>query len=399
MENTTKERIEKMLPMLNEKEKRQYLALEAKGLGYGGISQISRLTGVSRKTITSGFKELNNETVEKTERIRKKGGGRKTIAETQDNIEFELEKLVEPTTIGTPENPLKWTTKSLRKLAKELVAKGFKVGHTTVGTMLKKLGYSLQTNKKCLQVGEAHPDRNEQFEYINEQAKQFIKEGEPVISVDTKKKELIGNFKNNGAEYCPKGKPTEVLDHDFMLKELGKVNPYGIYDINNNYGFINLGTSSDTAEFAVESIYRWWLNKGMEMYPSATKLYITCDGGGSNGSRTRLWKTQLQNLANKIGLDIYVSHFPPGTSKWNKIEHKMFCFISKNWRGKPLISIETTINLIASTTTSSGLKIDCVLDENTYLKGIKVSDDELSRVNISRDLFHGDWNYSILPQV
>lgn len=287
--------------------------------------------------------------------------------------------------------------KKLRNLAEGLVEKGFKVSHVTVGKLLSKLGYSLQMNKKCLQVGQAHPDRNEQFEYINKQAQKFMDEEEPVISIDTKKKELIGNFKNNGTEYCKKGQPTEVLDHDFMLPELGKVNPYGVYDIHKNYGFINLGTSGDTAEFAVESIKRWWNIKGIQEYPNATKLYITCDGGGSNGSRTRLWKTELQNLANSTGIEIHVSHFPPGTSKWNKIEHKMFSFISKNWRGIPLISIEVTINLISSTTTKAGLKIDCFLDNNLYSKGIKVSDELLSQVNISRLDFHGDWNYVIVP--
>jgi transposase len=395
MDNITKERIGKMLPNLNEKEKRRYLAIEAKGLGRGGIAEIIKLTGVSRNTIKLGFAEIESNATENKNRIRKEGGGRKKIVDTQVEIVLALEKQLESSTIGNPENPLKWTAKSLRNLAKELQKEGFVVGHVTIGEILKGLGYSLQMNKKSLQVGIPHPDRNAQFEYINEQAKSFINANEPVISVDTKKKEMIGNFKNNGAEYAKKNQSTKVLDHDFMLPELGKVNPYGVYDINNNLGFVNLGISSDTAEFAVESIHRWWMSMGVELYPNATKLYITCDGGGSNGSRLKLWKTTLQELANKTKLDIYVSHFPPGTSKWNKIEHRLFSYISKNWRARPLVSIEVTISLIASTTTENGLKVKCILDENIYKKGLKVSDELLSSVAINKDAFHGEWNYFI----
>jgi len=396
MENTTRERIEKMIPLLNEKALRRYLALEAKGIGHGGISEISKLTGVSRTTITLGCKETEQtEEIKDRSRIRNKGGGRKKIVDRQANIREELEKLLESDTFGNPENPLRWTTKSLRNLSDELKRKGFNVGYVTVGKILESMEYSLQVNKKCLQIGESHIDRNAQFEFINSKVKEFINENQPVISVDTKKKENIGNFKNNGAEYCPKRSPNEVLDHDFPIKELGKVSPYGIYDIDKNTGYVNLGISSDTAEFAVQSIQNWWEQMGKVVYPHATKLYITCDSGGSNGSRTRLWKTKLQEFALKSGLDLHVSHFPPGTSKWNKIEHKMFCFISKNWRGKPLISTEVVVNLIASTTTDKGLKIMCELDNNHYEKGIKISDAELQSINIIEADFHGDWNYNI----
>ena len=400
MENTTKERIEKMIPLLNEKSLRQYLALEAKGIGHGGISEISKLTGISRTTITLGSKETE-QTIENIDTcgIRKKGGGRKKIIERHANIKAELEKLLDSDTFGNPENPLRWTTKSLRNLSDELKRKGFNVSHVTVGKILESMEYSLQVNKKCLQIGDSHVDRNAQFEYINAKVQLFLNEKQPVISVDTKKKENIGNFKNSGAEYCPKGSPNEVLDHDFPIKELGGVRPYGIYDINNNTGYVNLGISSDTAEFAVQSIQNWWEQMGKEAYPLATKLYITCDSGGSNGSRTRLWKIKLQEFALKSGLDVHVSHFPPGTSKWNKIEHRMFCFISKNWRGKPLISTEVVVNLIASTTTAKGLKIMCEIDNNLYEKGIKVSDDELQNINIIKSDFHGDWNYNIKNSV
>lgn len=398
MDKVTKERIEKMFPTLDERALRRYLAIEAKGLGRGGISEVSRLTGVSRTTITRGHNELDSEQDMKMVRIRKKGGGRKKIVEKHTKIEETLEKLLEDSTIGNPENPLKWTAKSLRTIAGLLEETGYNISHTTVGDILINLGYSLQMNKKCLQVGKVHPDRNEQFEHINENAKEFIKRGEPVISVDTKKKELIGNFKNNGKEYAKTKSPVEVLDHDFMIEELGKVAPYGIYDIDKNVGFVNLGISHDTAEFAVESILRWWQTLGKNTYPKASKIFITCDSGGSNSSRTKLWKLQLQELANITGLEIHVSHFPPGTSKWNKIEHKMFCFISKNWRGKPLISIETVIELISNTTTKKGLTIKCVKDDTVYDLGKKVTNEELVKLNIERNSFHGDWNYIIKKQ-
>ena len=390
-------RILTMLPLLNEKQKRVYLATEAESLGYGGISTVHKLTGVSPTTIIRGKKDISNGTASNA-RIRKAGGGRKSIKETYGDIKDELEKLVGNETSGNPEKVLLWTTKSLRNLEKALRAKDFKISHDTIGNLLVEMGYSLQKNQKMLQVGESHPDRNAQFEYINNKCAEFIKIGEPVISVDTKKKELIGNFKNGGAEYKKNKNPTKVFDHDFPLAELGKVAPYGVYDISRNEGFVNLGISRDTAEFAVESILRWWQTLGKNTYPDATKLYINCDGGGSNGSRVKLWKKQLQELANITKLEIHVSHFPPGTSKWNKVEHRMFCYISKNWRGTPLISVETIIQLISNTTTEKGLKISCIKDENTYELGTKVTDEEIARIKIVRDPFHGNWNYAILPK-
>ena len=386
-----------MLPLLDEKQKRIYLATEAEGLGYGGLKVIHEITGVSKTTILRGKKELHEGNYQQG-RIRKSGGGRKTITQKYINIQKEIEKVVENNTLGNPEKVLLWTTKSLRGIEKALREEGFDISHDTVGNILKEMGYSLQQNQKMLQVGEPHPDRNAQFEYINKKCSEFIRQGQPVISVDTKKKELIGNFKNNGTEYNKKKSPTKVLDHDFPIKELGKVAPYGIYDINRNEGFVNLGISHDTAEFAAESILRWWLTLGMNTYKRATKLYINSDNGGSNGSRIKLWKKQIQEFANITGLETHVSHFPSGTSKWNKIEHRMFCFISKNWRGRPLISIETVIELISNTTTSKGLKIVCVKDANIYELGTKVTDEELTALNIKRDVFHGDWNYIISPK-
>jgi hypothetical protein len=353
---------------------------------------------VSENTIAVGIKELDDKTTPRDGRVRRAGGGRKRITETQPGIEDEIRKLVDAETFGNPENPLSYTTKSLRKLEETLAKNGFTASHRVIGNVLKKLGYSLQKNRKCLQLGEPNPDRDEQFRYINDRAKVFIEAGQPVISVDTKKKELIGNFMNGGTEYRPKGLPVMVLDHDFMIKELGKVAPYGVYDVNGNVGFVNLGTGKDTAEFAVHSITLWWEALGKDTYPGADRIYINCDSGGSNGYRVRLWKKQLQGFANVTGLSVHVSHFPSGTSKWNKIEHKMFCYISKNWRGKPLITIETTVELIASTTTKRGLKIHCVRDDNIYNLGETVTDTEFNSLNIIRDAFHGEWNYSISPQ-
>jgi len=397
MDSIVKNRINTMLTLLDEKQKRIYLATEAESLGYGGIKAVHELTGVSMTTIIRGKKELQKGTVEQN-RVRRSGGGRKTITRKYDCIKDEIEKIVGVNTSGDPERILFWTTKSLRNIEKVLNKTGFEVSHDTISNLLRDMGYSLQQNQKMLQVGEPHPDRDAQFEFINKKCGEFIREGHPVISVDTKKKELIGNFKNNGSEYSPKKDPISVLDHDFPIIELGKVAPYGVYDISRNEGFVNLGVSHDTAEFAVESILRWWKTLGMNTYPKATKLYINSDNGGSNGSRVKLWKKQLQEFANLTGLDTYVSHFPPGTSKWNKVEHRMFCFISKNWRGRPLISIKTVIELIENTTTSKGLKIVCVKDSSKYELGTKVSDEELTKINITRDSFHGDWNYMISPK-
>ena len=375
------------------------MANEAKAIGYGGISQVSIVSGVSRVTITQGMAEINSEEYQPGAytRCRKKGGGRKLTETKTPGIIQELEGLLESHTKGDPMNPLKWSSLSVRKLEDALKKKGYNVSYVTIAEMLKKQGYSLQSNKKDLAIKPSHPDRNEQFEYINKTALEYMSSGKPVISIDAKKKGNIGNFKNDGAEYSRKHEPVKVLDHDFPIKELGKATPYGIYDIMKNAGFVNVGISSDTAEFAVESIKRWWQEVGFEVYPGAKSIYITADSGGSNGVRVRLWKVKLQQLANEIGLTLKVSHFPSGTSKWNKIEHRLFSFISKNWRGRPLISLAVIVNLIGATTTEAGLTVTCVVDYNEYKKGIAVSDAELAKVNIHRDEFHGDWNYSIVP--
>jgi len=398
MDSVAIERIQTMLPLLDEKQKRLYLAAEVKSIGRGGLKEIHELTGVSKTTIIRGQKELDEGCTSDEDRIRSKGGGRKLITSKYENIAEEIEMIIKDATAGNPENVILWTTKSLRNIQDILEKKVITVSHNTIRSLLKDMGYSLQQNQKMLQVGTPHPDRDAQFKYINKKSSQFINKGQPVISVDTKKKESIGNFKNNGAVYRKKGDPTKVLDHDFPIKELGKVAPYGVYDISRNEGFVNLGISHDTAEFAVESILRWWQTMGVHTYPNAKKIYINSDSGGSNGSRTKLWKKQLQEFANITGLEVHVSHLPPGTSKWNKIEHRMFCFISSNWKGQPLISVEAVINLISNTTTSKGLKIVCVKDDNHYELGIKVSDKEMSLLNITRYKFHGDWNYKIRPQ-
>jgi transposase len=393
-------RIKTMLPHLNEKQKRLFLATEANALGYGGVSQVSKISGVSRVTITQGLRELENpdDDIFNIERCRREGGGRKRIDEIYPEIKDELEKLLESYTKGNPENPLKWTSKSMRNLESALRNKGYEISDTTIGDLLKEMGFSLQANRKDLAIKPSHPDRNLQFEYINAQVHKYIENGQPVISIDTKKKENIGNFENKGAEYSRKKEATKVLDHDFPIEGLGKAVPYGVYDILKNTGFVNVGISNDTAEFAVESIRRWWELVGSKYYPSAKRLLITADCGGSNGYRVRLWKVKLQEISNALDLEITVSHFPPGTSKWNKIEHKLFSFISKNWRGKPLLDLAVIINLIAATTTEKGLVVDCVFDDNVYLKGIKVPDNFLELINITRHDFHGEWNYTISPQ-
>ena len=397
-EKAIKERYTMMSPYLNERLRRLFAASEAKIIGFGGISILSRLTGICRETITIGCKELDSgETMDDDSQIRKKGGGRKKITETYPNIKEELEKLVEPVTRGDPESLIQWTSKSMEKLAEELTRKGFQVTQKTVGVLLEELEYSLQKNKKNIESGSQNPDRNEQFEYIYRKTNEFKERCQPIISVDTKKKELIGNYKNNGAEYCPKGKPIEVNGHDFENEELGSIRPYGIYDVNMNAGMVNVGTDNDTAAFAIESIRRWWNTLGNKEYPEAKELLIMADGGGSNGSRVRLWKVELQKLANETGLEISVCHFPPGTSKWNKIEHRMFSYISINMRGKPLISHEVAIKLISSTTTKKGLKISCMLDENKYKKGIKIKNKEMREINMVKDDFCGKWNYTVIP--
>ena len=402
VDNSTIERILKILPILNEAQKRMFLASEAEALGYGGITQISKATGISRVTITSGIKELKegrNTCVPGSEcmGIRREGAGRKPIEITQPGIREALESLMESSTFGDPQGPLLWTTKSLRNLEEELHAKGYDVKYRKIGYLLKDMGYSLQVNQKMNQVGNQHPDRDAQFRHINDTAAQYLNNGYPVISIDCKKKENIGNFKNTGAEYALKKQPVKVLDHDFPLPELGKAAPYGVYDIGANEGFVSVGISADTAQFAVNAIRSWWNEMGREKYSSTTKILITADGGGSNGSRNRLWKRELQTFANETNLDISVCHFPPGTSKWNKIEHRLFSQITKNWRGRPLESLEVIVSLISSTTTDTGLKVRCEVDASDYPKGIKVTDEELESVNLLGDDFHPNWNYTIFP--
>jgi hypothetical protein len=386
--------------ILNERQRRLYLAAEAQVLGYGGISLVSRATNISRPVIHAGLKELagldlSNELEDG--RIRRPGGGRKRTVLVDDTLQSDLEALLEPVTIGDPQSPLRWTTKSTRSLANELKDKGHQTSHSMVADLLHELDYSLQSNRKNLE-GAQHADRNAQFEFIASRAKSLLDQGEPVISVDAKKKELVGSFANSGKTWRPKGEPEEVLVHDFIDPSLGRANPYGIYDIGRNEGWVSVGVDHDTASFATESIARWWRRMGVVGYPAATKLMITADGGGSNGSRVRLWKLELQKLSNEIGIPITVCHLPPGTSKWNKIEHRMFSYITMNWRGRPLISHEVIINSIANTKTTTGLKINAELDTNTYPLGVKVSDEQLRQVNIDRADFHGEWNYTISPQ-
>lgn len=379
----------------NERTRRLFAAAEAHSLGRGGIAIVSRATGLERHTIARGIKELFEDEKLSVDSIRKHGAGRKKTTFMDKTLKTDLEKLIEPTTRGDPESRLRWTTKSLRNLSKELKKK-HKTSHRMIAALLHEMGYSLQANKKANE-GSNHPDRNAQFENINQKVKEQQRIGGPAISVDAKKKELVGNFKNQGREWQLKGKPEEVQVHDFMIKELGKVCPYGVYDIIKNKGWINVGIDHDTAAFAVESIRQWWNYMGKKEYQKAKTILITADAGGSNGVRNRLWKWELQKLANEINKSIFVSHFPPGTSKWNKIEHRLFSFISKNWRAKPLTCHEVIVNLISLTRTEKGLKVKCRLDKKKYPKGIKISDTDLNKINIKRDKFLGDWNYIIFP--
>jgi hypothetical protein len=387
---------------LDERMRRLVAAAEAKVAGYGGVSLASRATGVSRRAITVGMRELANPGVRldplgNPTRIRKSGGGRKKATAQDVTLMGDLEKLIEPLTRGDPESPLRWTCKSLRRLADELVLAGHEVSHRLVGQLLEELGYSLQANRKT-QEGSAHPDRNAQFEFINRRTREELALGNPVISVDTKKKELVGDFKNAGQEYRPKGDPQRVRVHDFIIPELGRANPYGVFDLAKNVGWVSVGVDHDTAAFAVESIRRWWRMMGAAQYPKAQRLQIFADGGGSNGSRVRLWKVELQKLTEELGFPIQVCHLPPGTSKWNKIEHRLFSFISQNWRGQPLISHEVIVNLIKATTTSKGLRVEAAVDDRQYPAGEKVTDEELAQVNLTRAEFHGEWNYTISPK-
>ena len=391
-------RIQTVLPILDERQRRIYLAAEAKSIGKGGKSKVARLSGISRKTISNGEKDSTGLNESENTRIRKKGGGRKKTTTHFPGLLKSIEDIVSPHTMGDPMNPLKWTSKSIRKITNSLVDKGFKVCHEVTRKCLKELGYSLQSNKKTKEGGN-HPDRNEQFEFINESTKKFISSKSPVISVDCKKKENIGEYKNNGQEWTESNSPTEVNVYDFIDKTNGKASPYGVYDIQNNTGWVNVGISSDTASFAVSTIRDWWNGEGKHMYPSSKELYINADGGGSNGSRNNLWKLELQKLCNETGLTIYVSHFPPGTSKWNKIEHRLFAYISKNWRARPLTSLGVIVSLIGATTTKKGLTVKAKLDETRYETGRKVTKEEKEKININHNDFHGEWNYSISPDV
>ena len=390
-------RIQRMLPLLDERQKRLYLANEALSYGRGGISYVSRVSGMSRTTITKAVDELNNG--EKIDgKTRRSGGGPKYKESYYPDIEEKIRMIVDGKTYGDPTRVLSYTTESLRKIQVELEKSGISVGHVTIGKILDAIGYSKQVNQKLLQIGEPHPDRSAQFEHINDTAAEFLKAGEPVISVDTKKKEKIGNFKNDGSEYRPEKQPRKVLDHDFPIKELGKIAPYGIYTINNNVGFVNVGTSHDTSEFAVESISRWWEAVGKHTFPNAKKLYITCDCGGSNGNRVRMWKYQLQQFADRTHLEVTVSHFPRGASKWNKVEHRLFCYITKNWQGQPLVDVQTAIDLIGSTRTTTGLKVICVRDDTDYELAKKVSDENFAAISLVTIAPFESWNYRILPR-
>ncbi len=389
-------RYEALKPVLDERARRLVAAAESQVVGKGGISAVAQATGISRPVIRQGIAELKNPETLPPGRIRRKGGGRKKAVEKDESLASDLQSLLESTTRGDPESPLRWTCKSVRQLTGELTRMKHRVSHQVVADLLHALGYSLQANSKTNE-GTDHPDRNAQFEHLNGKVKWCLGRHQPVISVDTKKKELVGDFKNNGQELRPKGSPDPVRVHDFVDPELGRAAPYGIYDLGRNSGWVSVGMDHDTAEFAVETIRRWWRSMGQPSYPSATRLLITADAGGSNGSRLRLWKLELQKLADETGLRIVVCHFPPGTSKWNKIEHRLFSFISQNWRGKPLRSFETIVSLIAATTTSTGLRVHAELNTETYAAGIKVSDQAFAQIKIRRDKFHGDWNYEIQP--
>ena len=399
------QRWELMRGALDERQRRLLVAVEAKVLGRGGVSAVAVATGVSRTTIMAGISEIEamkstDRTVDQTAlRItstRQAGAGRKKIETKDASLLPDLLALVDSTTRGDPESPLRWTCKSLRNLADELKAKGHTVSHVVVGKLLKKQDYSLQGNVKVLE-GNQSPDRNAQFEHINASVRGALQASQPVISVDTKKKELVGAYKNAGQEWLPSGEPVKVKVHDFIDKELGRANPYGVYDIGADQAWVSVGTDHDTSAFAVQTIRRWWFSMGVQRYPQAKQLLITADGGGSNGHRVRLWKRELSRLAQETGLDIRVHHFPPGTSKWNKIEHRLFSFITMNWRGQPLISHEVIVKLIANTKTRSGLTVRAELDTAQYPKGVAVSDADLSAINIERNEFHGDWNYCIRP--
>ena len=387
-----------LAPVLDERGLRRFGAAEARAAGHGSVAVVSRITGLARSTIRRGLDELESVAgAPLTGRIRRPGGGRKKLTETDPTLLSDLKDLVEPATRGDPEAPLLWTSRSVRNLADALCAMGHRVGHNVVANLLRQLSYSLQSNRKTKE-GTHNPDRDAQFDYINTQMKAALAESRPAISVDTKKKELVGDFKNAGRELRPKGEPEPVRVHDFKIPELGRAAPYGVYDIAGNAGWVSVGIDHDTASFAVNAIRRWWMEMGRARYPDAKTLLLTADCGGSNGVRVRLWKRELQNLADELGLTITVCHLPPGTSKWNKIEHRLFSFITQNWRGKPLVSYQAIVQLIASTTTRTGLNVKCGIDPNLYPSGVKVSDAEMATINITPHEYHGEWNYTIAPR-
>jgi len=391
-------RFEALSPVLDERARRRFAAVEALSAGWGGIAAVSAATGIARSTIGYGLRELRGTAPDSAlGGVRRKGAGRKPLTRTDPTLLPDLQRLVDPATRGDPMSPLKWTSKSLRNLAAALRGMGHRVGHDVVGSLLKTLGYSLQANRKTLE-GSSHADRDAQFLHIAETVKAAIAADQPAISVDMKKKELVGDFKNGGREYQPAGSPKAVRVHDFVDPKLGRAAPYGVYDIADDKGWVSVGIDHDTAAFAVNAIRSWWTNMGRLRYPRAHTLTITADGGGGNGSRVRLWKIELQKLADELGLTIAVLHLPPGTSKWNKIEHRLFSFISRNWRGRPLVDYRTIVELIAATTSTAGLTVRCELDENLYPAGIKISDAEMARLNIHRHALHGEWNYTITPR-
>jgi len=387
-----------ILPHLNERQRRIVLGVEARALGRGGIARVAQASGMSRATVTKAVQELEAG-IPVTSGVRQPGGGRKPLTETDPGLMETLDVLVNPATRGDPESPLLWCSKSTRQLARALNEEGHPISHARVGDLLGRLGYNLQANVKTHEGG-SHPDRDAQFHYLNEQVKAFLDAGDPVISVDTKKKELVGDFKNVGREWQPSGEPVEVRVHDFVDPALGKAIPYGVYDVSRNAGWVSVGKDHDTAAFAVETIRRWWLGVGTRLYPASTRLLVCADGGGSNGARVRLWKVELARLADEQTLDITVSHLPPGTSKWNKIEHRLFSHISMNWRGRPLTSLEVIVELIGSTKTRNGLHVHAELDDGFYATGIKISDSQFSNLQhqqIRKHDFHGDWNYEVVP--
>ena len=390
------QRFSALQPVLDERGRRRLAAAEALTAGHGGVAAAARATGVARSTIGRGLRELRSDAVIDPLRVRRPGAGRKPMTSTDASLVDDLRSLVEPDARGDPQSPLQWTCKSLGKLAAGLCSMGHKIGRTLVGELLHKLDYSLQSNRKTLE-GTGNRDRDAQFRHINQRVAEALATGEPAISIDTKKKERVGNFKNAGREWHPEGQPEQVRVHDFVIPGLGRAAPYGIYDMADNTGWVSVGIDHDTAAFAANAIRSWWQNMGRERYPNAKSLVITADGGGSNGSRVRLWKLELQKLANEFGFPIRVCHLPPGTSKWNKIEHKLFSFITANWRGKPLASHKVIVQLIGATTSKTGLKVRCELDTNSYPKGIKVSNSQIKAINLTRHDFHGEWNYTVSP--